>query len=214
MLLGVSFFGLLIGFFLTIVLMTSVKSTFVGIVSFLAVVGFSVPATTYAWVGDQNYSNIGNIYMQGYSIPSGIGSHQGMGYGAPQQGASGIKWTTGTYPARSFDPMVDTFYYPQQSYGQGYNGGYNGGYTGGGYTGGGYSNYDYSNYGYSSYGSYPQMMYDPYFGYSAAFGPSYPTGDYDLLGTPLCQWYDYNGATPCAYDPHQWVYDQYTGSWY
>lgn len=186
--------------------MTSVKSVVVGIVSFLAVVGFSTPATTYAWIGDQQYSNIGNIYMQGYSVPSGIGQQSGMGYGAPQQqGGAGIKWTTGTYPARSFDPMVDTFYYPQQSYGMGQNGGY---------TGGGHTGYGYQNYGASNYGSYPQMMYDPFYGYSAAFGPSYATGDYDLLGTPLCQWYDYNGATPCAYDPHQWVYDQYTGSWY
>lgn len=175
--------------------MISVKSAVVGIISFLAVVGFSTPETTYAWVGDQTFSNIGNIYMPGYTIPSGIGSYQGMSYGMPQQGGN-WGWKSSTYPARAFNPLTDTFpVYQQQSYGMGHSGGYTG-------------------YGYSSYGSYPQMMYDPYFGYSAAFGPAYPTGDYDLVGQPLCQWYDYNGHTPCNYDPHQWIYDPYTGTWY
>lgn len=184
--------------------MTSVKSAVIGIISFLTVVGFSTPATTFAWVGgDMMFSNIGNIYLPGYTV-SGMPGMQYGSYGQPQQSGAGFRWTTSTYPARAFDPTVDTFYYPQQSYGMGGYSNYGGGYNTG-----------YSNYGsgYSNYG-YPQMTYDPYYGYSAAFGPSYPTGDYDLLGTPLCQWYDYNGATPCAYDPHQRVYDQYTGSWY
>lgn len=183
--------------------MTSVKSVVVGIISFLTVVGFSTPATTFAWVGgDMMFSNIGNIYLPGYTV-SGMpgmqyGQSHGQSYSQPQQNSAGFRWTTSTYPARSFDPLVDTFYYPQQSYGMGGYSNYGGGY----------------NTGYANYGSYPQISYDPYYGYSAAFGPSYPTGDYDLLGTPLCQWYDYNGATPCAYDPHQYVYDQYTGTWY
>lgn len=186
--------------------MTRAQSTVIGIISFLAVLGLSTPAITFAWVGgDMMFSNIGNIYMPGYTVP-GMNSipyaPYGQQYGTGQQSGAGFRWTTSTYPARSFDPLVDTFYYPQQSYGQG--SGYSG-YSGGYSTGG---------YGYSNYGSYPQMTYDPYYGYSAAFGPAYATGDYDLLGTPLCQWYDYNGATPCAYDPHQRVYDQYTGTWY
>lgn len=188
--------------------MTRTQSTVIGIISFLAVLGLSTPAITFAWVGgDMMFSNIGNIYMPGYTVPgmnampSSYGNSYGQ-YSAPQQSGAGFRWTTSTYPARAFDPMVDTFYYPQQSYGM----------NSSGYGGSSYSSYG-SGYG-SNYGSYPQMSYDPYYGYSAAFGPSYATGDYDLLGTPLCQWYDYNGATPCAYDPHQRVYDQYTGTWY
>jgi hypothetical protein len=169
--------------------MTTLKSGVIGIISFLAVVGFSVPATTYAWVGDMNFSNIGNIYMPGYTVSSGVNPYSGMSYGIPRQQQGGTwGWTTSTYPARSFNPMTESFpiYYPDQSYGQSY--------------GSGYSNYDYS----SSYGG----------GYGSQFGYAQPTGDYDLIGQPLCQWYDYNGRTPCAYDPHQWIYDPYTGSWY
>lgn len=157
--------------------MTLTKSAVVGIISFLAVVGFSTPETTYAWRGDMVFSNIGNIYMPGYTVSSGVTQYPGMQYSMPMrertrgnQQTGGWGWTSSTWPARSFDPMHDTFpiNYPDQSYG---------------YTGG--------------------------YGYGAQ-----QTGDYDLLGQPLCQWSDYNGRTPCSYDPHQWIYDPYTGSWY
>ena len=42
-----------------------------------------------------------------------------------------------------------------------------------------------------------------------------PSGTTDMFGTPLCYWGDYSaGATPCSYDPQQWVLDPYTGRWY
>ena len=163
--------------------MTSVKFAFIGIISFLAVVGFSTPATTYAWVGGMTYSNIGNIYMPGYTVSSNVGSYQypGTQYAAPQNNHrygqnSGWGWTTSTWPARSFDPLTETFpiYYEEQFY------------------------------GYGGYGGYGQ----PNFGYTAQ-----PTGGRDLLGNDLCNWGDYRGY-PCSYDPHQWIYDPYTGSWY
>ena len=41
-----------------------------------------------------------------------------------------------------------------------------------------------------------------------------PTGMYDVLGTPLCNWSDYPTSAPCGSDPQQWVQDIYTGQWY
>jgi hypothetical protein len=164
--------------------MTSLKSGIIGIISFLAVVGFSTPATTYAWVGgDMVFSNIGNIYMPGYTVSSGVNSYP-MSYGNPMfqqrqqnrnQQHGGWGWTSSTWPARSFDPLTESFpiYYDQYSYG------------------GGYGGYGQPNFGYS-----PQ-----------------PIGSRDLLGNELCNWGDYRGY-PCSYDPHQWIYDPYTGDWY
>lgn len=170
--------------------MTSLKSGIIGIISFLAVVGFSTPATTYAWVeGDIVFSNIGNIYMPGYTVSSGAAYpvNYGNSMYTPRhqqhraQYGGGWGWTTSTWPARSFDPLTEHFpiYYPDQSY-----------------AGGGFGH------------GYPQD------GYGSQFGHARPTGDYDLIGQPLCEWYDYNGRTPCSFDPHQWIYDPYTGSWY
>lgn len=183
---------------------TLTNSILAGTVALL-VAAFLVPSSALAYIQSDVYlSNIGNMYLGGYG--SGMGGYGG-GYGSyPSYGSGGYSNPQGGFTFRpaslayAFDPLHDTFpTYQQQSYG------------------GGYNSY-YGNYGYGSgYGGnygYPQMMYDPYFGASAAFGPAYPTGDYDFAGTPLCQWYDYNGRTPCAYDPHQWVYDQYTGTWY
>lgn len=167
--------------------MTLTKSAVIGIISFLAVVGFSTPETTYAWRGDMVFSNIGNIYMPGYTVSSGVNQYSqypGMQYSMPMQQhnnrsnqqTGGWGWTSSTWPARSFDPMNDTYpIYQEQSYS------YDGGYGG----------YGQPNFGYS-----PQ-----------------PTGGRDLLGNDLCNWGDYSGY-PCSFDPHQWIYDPYTGSWY
>lgn len=43
--------------------------------------------------------------------------------------------------------------------------------------------------------------------------PHYPTGDRDALGNDLCYWADY-GRSSCDFNPHQWIYDPYTGTWY
>ena len=42
---------------------------------------------------------------------------------------------------------------------------------------------------------------------------SYPTGSTDAFGYSLCNWQDY-GISRCDFNPHQWVYDPYTGTWY
>lgn len=189
------------------------KSIILGVISFL-VVYMGVPATTFAWRGNMTFSNIGTISMPNFTVGSFPMQNMGgySGYSRPNysngySGRYGGQYYTSTYPARSFDPLHDTFpSYPQQSYGYG-------GYGYGSYGNGGYGNY--GGYGYSQpMNSYPSISYDPYYGYSAAFGPAYPTGDTDFAGTPLCQWYDYSGRSPCAFDPQQWVYDPYTGSWY
>lgn len=69
----------------------------------------------------------------------------------------------------------------------------------------------FPSFGQQSYGHGPTRP--TYIGYSP-FASAYPTGDYDLAGTSLCRWSDYNGRAPCSFDPQQWVYDPYTGQWY
>jgi hypothetical protein len=65
--------------------------------------------------------------------------------------------------------------------------------------------------------SYPE--YDPYYAANSNYYTMYPqqnlgfTGDRDALGTPLCNWQGY-GRSDCDFNPHQWVYDPYTGTWY
>lgn len=81
----------------------------------------------------------------------------------------------------------------------------------------------YPSYGYGSYDSYSSYGYDWYgYGYdSYGYGgygvnpntPHYYTGDRDALNNELCYWADY-GRSPCDFNPHQWVYDPYTGTWY
>lgn len=67
-----------------------------------------------------------------------------------------------------------------------------------------YSSYSYPSYGYADYGFYGG-------GYG---GYAQPTGGADFWGNPMCNWgYDY-GNFPCDRDPHQWVYDSYSGEWY
>ena len=68
-----------------------------------------------------------------------------------------------------------------------------------------------NNYSYPQY-SYQQYSQPSYGGYG--YGYAQPTGNQDFWGNQLCDWgYDYQGY-PCDRDPHQWIYDPYTGSWY
>jgi hypothetical protein len=43
---------------------------------------------------------------------------------------------------------------------------------------------------------------------------SYPTGDRDPIGNQLCYYPSYGARYSCDSDPHQWVYDYWTGTWY
>jgi len=76
------------------------------------------------------------------------------------------------------------------------------------------SSYQYGNGSTYSYPTY-DSSYAPYSNYYT----QYPqqnlgyTGDRDALGTPLCDWQGY-GRSDCSFNPHQWVYDPYSGTWY
>lgn len=76
-----------------------------------------------------------------------------------------------------------------------------------------YGTPSYQNYSYPSYQqySYSEPQYTSYgsYGYGAA-----PTGGKDFWGNPMCNWGADYGNFPCDRDPHQWVYDPYSGSWY
>lgn len=193
--------------------------------------GFAPAAFAYI----DSYSGYTNQY---YVNPSYQQQYQ---YGYPQQG--GYYPSTGygnTYPLdhnlyspQTFQLTPSRMYVPQSysqagqytqqgqypmpgGYGYGnygaqpYYGGYNnGGYYGGGY-GSGYGPYLPSNppydSGYASYSNYyrayPQV-------------PHYMTGDTNLWGQDLCRWADYPDANmPCGWDPQQWVYDPWTGTYY
>ncbi len=91
-------------------------------------------------------------------------------------------------------------YYPQQQY----------------YPQSSYSSYSYNTAHYPSY-SYPQYdsSYAPYSDYYTTYPQQNRgfTGDTDAFGNQLCYWQGY-GRSDCSFNPHQWVYDPYTGTWY
>lgn len=66
------------------------------------------------------------------------------------------------------------------------------------------------NYGYQQ----PQYMPSYSYGYGGGYGGyGQPDGGTDIWGNPSCNWGDYRGYG-CSYDPHQWIYDPYTGTYY
>ena len=138
-------------------------------------------------------------------------------------------------------PAAHAQYYDYNNYNYGYPydySGYNSGYSYsypsqyGGY-GSGYGTNPYASsqqyYPYSSTyqnaDSYPRYAYsspayDPSYASFSGYYTNYPysygqyTGNSNLFGTPLCNWGGgYNGYA-CDRDPHQWVYDPYTSTWY
>lgn len=119
----------------------------------------------------------------------------------------------GYYPYSPYD----TYYYED--------------YSSGGY---GYESYSYypaysaSYYYVPNYYYYPQISYyqpasyypaypnpSTSYGYGGVnpYNYSIPTGDTDALGNELCYWEDY-GRSSCDFNPHQWIYDPWTGTWY
>ncbi len=85
-----------------------------------------------------------------------------------------------------------------------------------------YPVYYYPEYYYyypQQYYYYPQTYYyqPPAYSYGYSQPVSYyggsPTGDADAFGHDLCYFADY-GRSRCDSDPHQWVYDAWTGTWY
>lgn len=94
-----------------------------------------------------------------------------------------------TYYPTAYYPQT-SYYYPQQYY-----------------------SYEYPTY----YQSYYQSYYgQQYYGYSSTPSPynySYPVGDTDTFGSPICYWEGY-GRGLCEFNPRQPVYDHWTGTWY
>jgi len=171
------------------------KATILGIISFLVVIGFSVPATTYAWYGPTyfNYnfdSNYGGNYGYGVS-PSYYPATSYSGYSKPKEQLVVYAWGPTSAPAQP-----PSYYPPQKSYN--------------------YNSYTMpQTYSYPQYAQYNYPQYSSY-SYQPPYGGGYPqaTGGKDLWGNQLCNWgSDYRGY-PCDRDPHQWIYDPYTGTYY
>lgn len=97
--------------------------------------------------------------------------------------------------------------------------------------------YSYPTYGYQNYGyqyampTYQTYNYAPYYdwsyggtgGYSYGSSYSYPSYGYtypnqvpgtDLWGNDMCYWGAGYNNFPCDRDPHQWVFDPYTSTYY
>jgi hypothetical protein len=70
-------------------------------------------------------------------------------------------------------------------------------------------------YSYSVFHSVqPASTWHEGYGYTVnPYNYSIPTGDTDAFGNELCYWEDY-GRSSCDFNPHQWIYDPWTGSWY
>lgn len=65
--------------------------------------------------------------------------------------------------------------------------------------------------------SYPEYnsSYAPYSNYYTTYPQQNMgyTGDTNVFGSQLCNWQGY-GRSDCSFNPHQWVYDPYSGTWY
>ena len=221
------------------------KASLLAIISFLVVIGFSVPATTYA------YGDAGNFFFPTaqnsvYSQPReqlvvyAFGPSSPPSYNTPQIGSYQPGYTTTSgmhnpaqYSYANLYASNASNYFPQmfqQSYPNfsTFNSKFvNNTYIApqvmqyGSTPGMGYSNYSYpqTNYGfpqyqpqYSSqqYPSYTSYDYDSY-GYG---GYAQSTGEKDFWGNDLCNWGDGYAGYPCDRDPHQWIHDPYTDTWY
>ena len=79
--------------------------------------------------------------------------------------------------------------------------------------------YSMPSYNPSQYSSYSYPQYDSSYAPYSSYYTTYPqqnmgyTGDTDALGSQLCNWQGY-GRSDCSFNPHQWVYDPYSGTWY
>lgn len=170
------------------------KMSVIGVISFIIIAGFSVPATTYAWYGptyfnyDMNFlfSNYQNQNYGGYSFPN-----YGSLYQKPQKTKEQL--VVYAFGPTSGGPGGSSAYKT-----------YSPSYT---YT----APYNQPQYGYNSYSYQPHYLPVQAGGYG---GYPQPTGNTDFFGKQLCNWgSDYQGY-PCDQDPHQWIYDPYTGNWY
>ncbi len=65
-------------------------------------------------------------------------------------------------------------------------------------------------YGYQQQYVQPYSQQNYYGGYG---GYGMPDGGTDIWGNPSCNWGDYRGYG-CDRDPHQWIYDPYSGEYY
>lgn len=189
--------------------MTLTKSAFIGIISFIVIVGFSTPFTTYAWGGDSFFFPTSAqgpheqlvVYAFGPTSPNTSYYTYQPAYTYNNQYYPSQK----TYPSYGNPAMGPIFnskfanyvnvapqYYGGQSYSQ--------------------PNYHpmQNSYSYPQYSSFSYTQ--PSYGYSGSYAQ--PTGGTDFWGNQLCNWgADYQGY-PCDRDPHQWIQDPYTGSWY
>ena len=210
------------------------KASILAIISFLVVIGFTIPATTYAAGGDSFFfpSQPSNqpheqlvVYafgpMQTPSYSNSFPSYKGTPayqqpynqYSQPSYNPYTPNYASNNFP-QMFQPAVqngypnfstfnskfvnNTYIAPQvMQYGSIPNS---------------YSNYSYpqSNYGYKQPYQYPS--YNSYGGYGGSYAPS--TGLKDFWGNDMCNWGSDYGNFPCDRDPHQWIQDPYTGSWY
>lgn len=129
-------------------------------------------------------------------------------------------------PSQYYVPVGQGYQQATGPYGYGNNNSYrNYGYYGNQPSYNTYGGYGYgsgANYG-SGYGPYLpsapvyDSSYAPYSNYYRAYPqvPHYMTGDTNILGQQLCRWADYSSANmPCGWDPQQWVYDPWTGTYY
>jgi hypothetical protein len=185
---------------------------------FVAILGTGVPVFAQSYGYAQNYTPIvqtisipqnqlmyipSNItqYMPSYMVPS----YSSYGYTQPSYNYSQPSYNTPSYNTPSYT-------YP--NYGYGSNPTY-------------YDQYNYYPYTNTQKdpNSYPRYWpahpeYDDSYAWFSNYYQDYPntygvyTGNTDLFGTPLCDWSSGYKGYDCSYDPHQWVYDPYTGTWY
>lgn len=147
--------------------------------------------TVHSWgptVSPSYHTNSGDPYQVSYPQMPQLGtSYQYPSYQPSYQ-----------YP--SYQPMYQPSYYQQPQY----------------YQPQYYPQYSYpqsSYYPYSQGGLYQPTVMPPSPTQLAGITPQ-PVGGHDIWGDPLCSWGSGYYGYSCYQDPHQWIFDPYTGQWY
>ena len=210
------------------------KALPVAIISFLVVIGFTIPATTYAAGGDSFFfpsqpSNQPHEQLVVYAFGPSQSSQNQNSYPSYQPHYQQYNPYANMYGQQSYNPYTPNYAsnnFPQmfqQSAQSAYPNfsTFNSKFVNNTYIAPQVMQYgsipnSYSNYSYpqATYGYQPQQYSGPSYNSYGYGSYAQPTGQTDFWGNNLCNWGgDYQGY-PCDRDPHQWIQDPYTGSWY
>ncbi len=197
--------------------MTAIQTVSAGV--FAAILGLLIiPSTSHAFLGA---GGGGDSFFFGTPTYSSQPKQElyvrSFGPGSPSPAYTYTQ--TPTYPTYNQPSQYQNYGYQNYgyqnySYGQNYNNYYTQPVN---YAQTSYAPYNYApyyDYGYQNYSYTPS--YNSGYNSNPSYGYTYSNQvpGTDLWGNDLCYWGEGYNNLPCDRDPHQWVYDAYSGSWY